>query len=263
MKCLWDIICAFCRVLKGESHMEVIGKSLMDIWGESPTELKMVMKLVQLNTMSTSSVGSASGSWLRLSGLTLRACHFAPAMRLSLTVPRVFLLWPTTSIKVVFISTLMTFFAPCWTFSQWVGCAAFTACLTLGTLKVGSLAIAFPLLESVGLIYSHWCGNSTIWFVLVEVFHHHFMLLSLLEKSLIHDILSPLLQSDLPLGFKMFCCMDKQLCPIYHSLCFCLVLASLDYILDTLVKLVICLVFSLSDVSVHLIDMVPVRFGHF
>ena len=37
----------------------------------------------------------------------------------------------------------MTFLATHWAFSQWVGHAAFTACLTLGTLKVGSLPLPF------------------------------------------------------------------------------------------------------------------------
>ena len=85
--------------------------------------------------MGTLGVGSASGSQLGPSAPTFRASHCAPAARWFLTVLRAFLLWPTTSNKVVFISTLMVFLAPCWTFSRWVRCAAFSGCLTLGTLK--------------------------------------------------------------------------------------------------------------------------------
>ena len=74
-------------------------------------------------------------------------------------------------------------------------------------------------------------ATPAIGLVSVEVFHHHLMLLGMLEEGLICDILSPLLQSDPLLDFKMFHCMKKQLCPTYHFLSFTLVLA---YILPNL-----------------------------
>ena len=150
-----------------------------------------------------------------------RESHCAPAMRWSLAVPRVFLLWPTTSTKVVFISTLKTFLAPCWAFSQWVRRAAFTACLTLGTLKVGSVAVAFPVFEGTFLIYSCCCHNSTIWFVsgwsLSPSFH-----CSLACWSRAWYVTSSLLFFDLTHFSTSKCLgsMKKQLCPMYHFLCF-------------------------------------------
>ena len=85
------------------------------------------------------------------------------------------------------------------------------------------------------------------------------MFLGMLEEGLICDVLSPLLWSDPLFDFKMFGCMKEQLCPMYHFLSFILVLASLDCILDILVELVSWLMFSLSDVTLHLINVVPVR----
>ena len=154
--------------------------------------------------MGTSGVGSASGSWLGPSGPTPRASCCAPAMRWSLAVLGALLLQPTTCTKMVFISTLMTLLAPCWAFSWWMRCAAFTACLTLSTLKIGSVAIAFPELEGLDLIYGCCCHNSTIGFVSVEVFHHHLMLLGMLEEGLIHYVLSFLFKSDPFLTSKCF-----------------------------------------------------------
>ena len=49
-------------------------------------ELRMVLKWVQLYAMDTSGIGSASRSWLGLSGPTLRMPHGAPAMGWSLAV---------------------------------------------------------------------------------------------------------------------------------------------------------------------------------
>ena len=76
---------------------------------------------------------------------------------------------------------------------------------------------------------------------------------AMLEEGCICKILSPLFLSDPLLNFKMFCCMKQQFCPMYHFLCFGLVLTSLNYVLDTLIKLVSWLMFSLSDVAVHLV----------
>ena len=127
----------------------------------------------------------------------------------------------------------MTFLAPCWAFSQWMRQAAFAACLTWATL--GSVAIAFPELECLDFIYGCCHCNSTIGFVLVEVFYCHLMLFGMLEEGLIYDVLSLLLQSDPLFDFKMFCCMKKQLCTMYHFLSFGLVLASFYQIFDTLI----------------------------
>ena len=177
-------------------------------------------------------VGSASRSQLGPSAYTLRASRGAPTMGWSIAVPGALMLQPTTCTKIVFISTLMAFLAPCWAFSWWVRHAAFTTCLTWATLD--SVAIVFPELEWLDLIYVCCCCNSTIGFVSVEVFFCHPMLLGMLEKGLICDILS-LLWSDPLFDFKMFCCMKKQLCPMYHFLSFSLVLASLCQIFDALI----------------------------
>ena len=139
----------------------------MDIWGVSPMELRMVLKSVQLYTMGTLSVGSASRSQLGLSAPTLRASHSATATGWSFGVLGALLLQPTTCTKIVFIYTFMTFLALCWAFSQWMRHAAFTTCLTWATL--GSVVIAFPEIEWLDLIYGCCCCNSTIGFVLVEV----------------------------------------------------------------------------------------------
>ena len=88
----------------------------------------------------------------------------------------------------VFISTLVTFLAPCWAFSWWVRHVAFAACLTWATL--GSVAIAFPELECLDFIYGCCCCNSTIGLVSVEVFYCHLMLLGMLEKGFVCDFLS-------------------------------------------------------------------------
>ena len=77
---------------------------------------------------------------------------------------------------------LWHFFAPCWAFSWWVRHAPFTACLTWATL--GSVAITFPELECLDLIYGCCCCNSTVGFVSVEVFYCHLMLLGMLEEGL-------------------------------------------------------------------------------
>ena len=70
---------------------------------------------------------------------------------------------PTASTKVVFISILMTFLAPCWVILS-VGetYAAFTACFTLGTLEIGSVAVTFPVFEGTYFIYNCCCWNSTV-----------------------------------------------------------------------------------------------------
>ena len=162
--------------------------------------------------MGTSGVGSASGSWLGLSGPTFRASHGASAMGWSLAVPGALFLWPITCTKMAFISKFMTFLAPCWAFSQWMRCTAFVACLAWATL--GSVAIAFHKLECLDLIYGCCCCNSTIGFLLVEAFHCHLVLLGTI-CGLICDILSLLLQSD----------------PLLTSKCFVTWKATLSYIL--------------------------------
>ena len=118
--------------------------------------------------MGTSGVGSASGSWLGLSGPTFRASHGASAMGWSLAVPGALFLWPITCTKMAFISKFMTFLAPCWAFSQWMRCTAFVACLAWATL--GSVAIAFHKLECLDLIYGCCCCNSTIGFLWLKPF---------------------------------------------------------------------------------------------
>ena len=68
---------------------------------------------------------------------------------------------PTTHTKMIFVSTLVTFVAPCWAFSQWVRCAAFAACLILGC-TLGSVAITFFKFEHLDLINHCCCCNSSI-----------------------------------------------------------------------------------------------------
>ena len=74
----------------------------------------------------------------------------------------------------IFISTLVTFLAPCWAFSRQVRHTAFTTCLTLATL--GPMALTFPVLEGSDLIYGGCCCNSSIGLVSVEVLNSCLML---------------------------------------------------------------------------------------
>ena len=181
------------------------------------------MTLIEFYAVGTSGVGSASRYQFWPSGPTLRASCGAPGMGWSLAVLWALLLQPTTCTKVVFISTLVTFLAPCWAFFWWVRWAA---CLTWATL--GSVAIAFPEPECLDFIYGCCCCDSTIGLVSVEVwsFYSHPMLLDMLGEGLICDILSLFLWSDPFFDFKMLCCMEKQLCFTYHFLTFSFVLAS-------------------------------------
>ena len=120
----------------------------------------------------------------------------------------------------IFVSTLVKIFASCLVFSWWMRCAAFATCLTWAMLEIGSVAIAFLVLEEIDFIYDCCCHNSTIRFVLVEVFYDYLVLLGMLEKGRVCNVLSPLLQSDPLLDFKMLHCMKKQLCSMYHFLSF-------------------------------------------
>ena len=67
----------------------------------------------------------------------------------------------------VFIATLVTFLALGWAFSRQVRCSTLTAYLTLATL--GPLALTFPVLEGLDLIYGGCHCNSSIGLVSVEV----------------------------------------------------------------------------------------------
>ena len=74
----------------------------------------------------------------------------------------------------VFISTLVTFLAPCWAFSRWVRHTTFTTCLTLATL--GPVALTFPVFAGSDLIYGGCHCNSSIGLVSVEVLNGCLML---------------------------------------------------------------------------------------
>ena len=138
---------------------------------------------------------------------------------------------PATCSKMT-VSALVTYFTPHWAFSWWVRLSTFATYFTWAAL--GLVAITFSVLE-MDFINACCYGNSPIGLVSVEVFHHYLMLLGMLEEGLICDILSPLLQSDPLLDFKMFHCMKKQLCPMYHFLSFGLVLALFYQIFHVLV----------------------------
>ena len=95
---------------------------------------------------------------------------------------------PTIHTKMIFISTLVTLFAPCWAFSWQVRLSTSAACLTRATL--GSMAITFLEFEGFGFINGCCCGNSTIGLVSVEVFYCNLMLFGILEKGFVCDFLS-------------------------------------------------------------------------
>ena len=101
---------------------------------------------------------------------------------------------PATCTKMIFVSTLVSYFAPCWAFSQWMRCAAYAACLTWATL--GSVAITFFKLKHLDIINCCCCCNSSIGSVSVEVFYCHLVLLGMLQKGYVCDNLSLLLWSD-------------------------------------------------------------------
>ena len=128
-------------------------------------ELRMVLKWVQLYTMDTLGVESASGSWLGPSGPTLECLIVLLPQGVSCCPGGPFC-FDLQHVLKCFLFPLMTFLAPCWAFSRWMRHAAFTACLTWATL--GSVAIAFPELEGLDLVYGWWFYNSTIGFVSVE-----------------------------------------------------------------------------------------------
>ena len=160
-----------------------------------------------------------------------------------------------------FISTLVTIFAPCWAFSWQVQLSTSATCLIWATL--GSVAVTLLEVEGLDLIDGCCCSNSSIGLVSVEVFYCHLMLLGMLEEGLICDVLSLLLWSDPFFDLKRFWCMKKQLCSMYCFLSFSFVLASFYQFFYVLIKLVSCLMFSLSDVTVHLVNVVPVGGWHF
>ena len=88
---------------------------------------------------------------------------------------------PTTHTKMIFISTPVTIFAPCWAFSWWVRLSTSATCLTWGTLCF--VAITFLEVEALDLINGCCCGNSTTGLMLVQVFYCHLVLLGMLEKA--------------------------------------------------------------------------------
>ena len=129
-------------------------------------------------------------------------------------------------LKLFLFPHLRHFFAPSWAFS-WVDEMCCICCLSyLGNPWLCSCYLFYTwriLISSM----SCCCHNSTIRFVSVEVFYCIISCsLACLMKGCVCDVLSPLLQSDPLFDFKMFCCVKKKLCPMYHFLIFSLVLAS-------------------------------------
>ena len=92
-------------------------------------------------------------------------------------------------------SKMNSCFHNCGTFCPTLGillagctCAAFAAYFTWATLCL--VAITIPVFEGTYFINNHCCcHNSSIWLVLVEVFHSHFVLLGMLEEGCICDVL--------------------------------------------------------------------------
>ena len=75
---------------------------------------------------------------------------------------------PTIHAEMIFISTVVAIFVPCWAFSWQVRLSASATCLTWATF--GSMAITFLEIEGLDLINGCCCGNSTVELVSVEVF---------------------------------------------------------------------------------------------
>ena len=182
-------------------------------------EIRMVLKGILFYVVGTLGARSTSGSvfWVLwcISPMPVPASPFASWLSMGqsalVSVLGIFsVLGPATYTKMIFVFTLVTFFAPHWALSWWMRCAALAACLTWATLD--SVAVTFFKLDYLDCIDHCCCCKSYVWFVLVEVFHHHLVPLGMWEEGLIHNILSPLLWSDPPFDFKMFCCMKKQLC---------------------------------------------------
>ena len=160
-------------VLKGIVSMEVFSLISMEVCTFSMEVIWMVLKGGWLHAVGTFGCRLASRpgmTWLTFalvsSGCT--AGLFVPGSRL---------LRPTLCTEVVFIATLVTFFAPCWAFSRQVGHSTLTAYLTI---TFGSLALTFPLLEGPDLVYCGCHCNSSIGLVSLEVLDSCLVLLGML-----------------------------------------------------------------------------------
>ena len=158
-------------VLKGVGSMEVFLLSSMRvctfsievIWIFSMEVIWMVLKRIWLYAVGTLGHRFTSRPWMRWFTLAFASFGSAPGS----PVPISWLFGPTTCTEMIFITTLVTFLAPCWAFSTWVRHATFTACLPKATL--GSLAITFPEFEGSDLVYGGCHYKSSIGLVSVEV----------------------------------------------------------------------------------------------
>ena len=166
-----DKISTFLMVLRGVGSMEVFLLSSMRvctfsmgvIWIFSMEVIPMVFKGIWLYAVGTLGHRFTSRPWMRW--FTLAFTSFGSA--LGSLVPISWLFGPTTCTEMVFITTLVTFLAPCWAFSRQVRHNAFATYLPGATL--GSWAITFLKFEGSDLIYGGCHCNSSIGLVSVEV----------------------------------------------------------------------------------------------